>query len=70
MTLSPFDHPDGRFLVLINDRGQRSLWPAALAVPAGWTVEHAADRAGALAYIDQHWTDLGPPRLAGLERRS
>lgn len=68
--LSPFDSPDGRFLVLVNDLGQRSLWPAALDVPAGWTVEHAAGRADALAYIDQRWTDLGPHRLASTERRS
>lgn len=24
----PFDDPDGRFLVLVNDEGQHLLWPA------------------------------------------
>ncbi len=32
---NPFDDEDGEFLVLVNDEGQHSLWPAQLAVPAG-----------------------------------
>ena len=59
--MNPFDDPDGTFLVLVNDEEQHSLWPEALAVPAGWRVAHGpADRAGALEYIEQNWTDLRP----------
>jgi MbtH protein len=59
--MNPFDDPDGTFLVLANDEEQHSLWPAQLAVPAGWRVvfdEHP--RQVCLDYIDQHWTDLRP----------
>ncbi|WP_284209263.1 amino acid adenylation domain-containing protein, partial [Chitiniphilus shinanonensis] len=35
---NPFDDGDGRFLLLVNTAGQRSLWPAFLAVPTGWAV--------------------------------
>jgi uncharacterized protein YbdZ (MbtH family) len=27
------DEPDGRFLVLVNDEEQHSLWPVQMAVP-------------------------------------
>jgi MbtH protein len=72
---NPFDDPDGRFLVLVNDEGQHSLWPVFADVPAGWTVvfgaespgdetgEPGADRAAALEYVEQHWTDMRPRSL-------
>jgi len=51
---NPFDHPDGSFLVLANDDGQCSLWPAFADVPAGWRVVRAAgDRAGAIAFVSR-----------------
>jgi MbtH protein len=34
---SPFDAPTP-FLVLVNDRGDRSLWPEWREVPPGWSV--------------------------------
>jgi uncharacterized protein YbdZ (MbtH family) len=58
---NPFDDEAGQFLVLTNDRAQRSLWPANLEVPAGWAVAHGpATRAGCLAEVEQTWTDLRP----------
>jgi MbtH protein len=61
---NPFDDPDGRFLVLVNDEAQYSLWPAFIEVPAGWTVAHTQDtRQGCLDYIDEHWTDMRPRSL-------
>lgn len=61
---NPFENPDGRFLVLVNDEHQHSLWPAFAEVPAGWRVVHGeADRASCLAYVDEHWTDLRPLSL-------
>ncbi len=59
--MNPFDDPDGTFLVLVNGEEQHSLWPAQLAVPAGWRVVHGEDgRQACLDYIEQHWTDLRP----------
>ncbi|MGH3569162.1 MAG: MbtH family protein [Pseudonocardia sp.] len=61
---NPFEEPDGTYLVLINDEGQYSLWPAFIEVPAGWTVAHPSDtRPACLDYINQHWTDMRPQSL-------
>jgi MbtH protein len=65
-----FDDPDGSFLVLVNQEGQHSLWPQALAVPAGWHRVHGpADRSACLSYVDEHWTDLRPRSLAAAKDR-
>ncbi|MEK8173316.1 MbtH family protein [Streptomyces sp. M19] len=53
--LNPFDDPDGRFLVLANAAGDRSLWPVAVEVPAGWDVVFGEDgRAACLAHVDHN----------------
>ncbi|MCR3728155.1 MbtH family protein [Streptomyces umbrinus] len=65
MSTNPFDDTEGRFLVLVNDEGQHSLWPSFAEVPGGWTVafdEHT--REACLDYIEAHWTDLRPRSLA------
>ncbi|MFF2011020.1 MbtH family protein [Streptomyces sp. NPDC058195] len=65
MSTNPFDDPEGRFLVLVNDEGQHSLWPSFAEVPGGWTVALAErDRAACLEYIEANWTDLRPRSLA------
>ena len=65
MSTNPFDDAEGRFLVLVNDEGQHSLWPAFIAVPAGWQVALAAtDRAACNAFIDANWVDMRPRSLA------
>ncbi|GHD20939.1 MbtH family protein [Streptomyces galbus] len=57
----PFEDESARYRVLLNARGQYSLWPARLAVPAGWDCVHGPDaRAACVAHIDAHWTDLAP----------
>jgi MbtH protein len=62
---NPFDDEGAEFLVLVNDRAQRSLWPAHLDVPAGWSVAHGpATRAACLAHVDDTWSDLRPARSA------
>jgi MbtH protein len=67
MSTNPFDDADGRFLVLVNDENQHSLWPARIDVPAGWTVVFGeASRAGAAAYVEENWTDLRPASLAAI----
>jgi MbtH protein len=58
---NPFDDQDGQFLVLVNDEDQHSLWPAFAEVPAGWSLVHGpGSRDAALAYVEEHWTDLRP----------
>ena len=64
MSSNPFDDPDGRFLVLVNDEGQYSLWPSFADVPGGWSVALTeTDRQSALDYVNKHWTDLRPKSL-------
>lgn len=61
---NPFDDPEGRFLVLVNNEGQHSLWPAFADVPEGWETAHPEDtREACLAYIEKNWTDMRPLSL-------
>ncbi|WP_328430241.1 MbtH family protein [Streptomyces sp. NBC_00443] len=65
MSTNPFDDNEGRFLVLVNDEGQHSLWPSFADVPGGWTVVfHENTREACLEYIESHWTDLRPRSLS------
>ncbi|KUN78002.1 MbtH family protein [Streptomyces griseoruber] len=65
MSTNPFDDADGRFLVLVNDEGQHSLWPSFAEVPGGWTVVlDGGTREACLEYIEANWTDLRPRSLA------
>lgn len=62
--MNPFDDPDGRFVVLVNEQGQHSLWPSFAELPSGWTVTlPTTDRTSALAYVTEHWTDMRPASL-------
>ncbi|WTF59890.1 MbtH family protein [Streptomyces anulatus] len=61
---NPFEDEDGAYLVLVNDEGQHSLWPAFAEVPAGWAVAHQEDtRQACLDYVERNWTDLRPKSL-------
>ncbi|MFD7860474.1 MbtH family protein [Streptomyces microflavus] len=65
---NPFDNEDGVFHVLVNDEGQHSLWPAFVAVPAGWSaVVSDGTRQTCLDYIEENWTDLRPASLAATD---
>ncbi|MGW1031996.1 MbtH family protein [Streptomyces antibioticus] len=62
---NPFEDADGTYVVLVNDEGQYSLWPAFIDVPAGWLTAHQSDtRDACLAYVETHWTDMRPRSLA------
>lgn len=64
MSTNPFDNPDGTYLVVVNDEGQHSLWPAFIEVPAGWTVvQQETDRQSALDYVERNWVDMRPTSL-------
>lgn len=61
---NPFEDADGRYLVIINDEGQHSLWPANLGIPGGWVVVHGSDcRSNCIDYIEENWTDMRPSSL-------
>ncbi|MER6028253.1 MbtH family protein [Streptomyces sp. NPDC001851] len=61
---NPFEDTEGRYLALVNDEGQYSLWPAFAEVPAGWSVALGdSSRAEALEYINDQWTDMRPLSL-------
>jgi MbtH protein len=65
MSTNPFEDPEGRFHVLVNDEGQHSLWPSFADVPAGWRAVFGEDtRAACLEYVERNWTDLRPRSLA------
>ncbi|MFF9088268.1 MbtH family protein [Streptomyces sp. NPDC014991] len=61
---NPFEDEDGRYLVLVNDEGQHSLWPGFAEIPAGWEVAHPEDsRQACLDHIEKNWTDMRPASL-------
>lgn len=57
-----FEDDDERtYLVVRNDKGQFSIWPADRDLPAGWTAEGTnGPKADCLHHIDQVWTNLRP----------
>ena len=64
MTTNPFENPDARYLVLINDEGQHSLWPAFAEVPAGWSVIFGEDgRQECHDFVAKNWVDMRPNSL-------
>uniref|UniRef100_UPI003F49AE26 MbtH family protein n=1 Tax=Nocardia suismassiliense TaxID=2077092 RepID=UPI003F49AE26 len=66
---NPFEDADTLYLVLVNDEGQYSLWPADITVPAGWLTAHDADsRSNSLEYVEAQWTDMRPKSLVRAER--
>lgn len=64
MATNPFEDPDARYFVLINDEGQHSLWPVFADVPTGWEVIFGEDgRQECLDFIEKNWTDMRPKSL-------
>lgn len=58
---NPFERDDRDYLVLVNAKGQHSLWPTFAGIPAGWTTAGPPrTRAECLDHISTHWTDLCP----------
>jgi MbtH protein len=53
-----------RYLVVVNDEGQYSVWWADRALPAGWRATGASGtRDDCLAHIAEVWTDMRPVSL-------
>jgi uncharacterized protein YbdZ (MbtH family) len=61
---NPFEDEGGEFIVLVNDEGQHSLWPAGMDIPNGWSpTGPRGARAICLAWVEEHWTDMRPRSL-------
>ncbi|MBB5873234.1 MbtH protein [Allocatelliglobosispora scoriae] len=53
-----------RFVVVLNDEEQYSLWPADRGLPDGWRVEgFEGGKDECLAHIESVWTDMLPRSL-------
>jgi len=58
---NPFEDDNGEYVVLLNDEGQYSIWPAFRETPAGWTIVGPRGlRKECLDWIDANWTDMRP----------
>lgn len=70
--MNPFDDDQGRFLAVVNEEGQYSLWPAFADVPVGWEIAYGeGTRQACLEFIEHNWTDLRPKSLvAEMSQRS
>lgn len=61
---NPFDNEAGEFLVLVNDEGQYSIWPASIDVPPGWQITGPrGSRQECIDFVDKEWTDMRPKSL-------
>lgn len=51
----------GKYLVVINDEEQYSIWPQSKRMPEGWrAIGEAKSKDECLAYIEQTWVDMRP----------
>ncbi len=61
---NPFEDAEGTYLVLVNDEGQHSLWPAFVPIPDGWaSVLVESSRQECLDYVEENWADMRPRSL-------
>jgi MbtH protein len=61
MATNPFEDADGRYVVLINDEGQHSLWPSHIKQPAGWEqIKGESSKQDCTEFIEANWTDMRP----------
>ncbi|MGW5419823.1 MbtH family protein [Streptomyces sp. NPDC003943] len=52
---------DERFVVVVNDEEQYSLWAEQRELPAGWRAAgFAGTKAECLAHVEEVWTDQRP----------
>lgn len=53
-----------QYVVVCNDEGQYSIWPADTMIPAGWIKAGVHGSKGScLHYISHTWTDMRPLSL-------
>lgn len=64
MSNNPFEDDEAQFLVLVNNEGQYSLWPAFAGIPAGWDrIFGPSERESCLAFTEREWMDMRPLSL-------
>jgi MbtH protein len=62
---------EDRYVVVINDEEQHSIWPTDREIPRGWKpTGFEGDRAACLSNIDAVWSDLRPRSLRDAETTS
>ncbi|MFB7917457.1 MbtH family protein [Streptomyces sp. NPDC056061] len=55
-----------RFVVVINDEEQYSIWAQERELPAGWReAGFSGTREECLAHVDEVWTDMRPLSVRG-----
>ncbi len=55
------ERPSPSYQVVVNQRGQYSIWPLGHPPPAGWRAAPASGtREVCLAYIEETWSSLVP----------
>lgn len=60
---------DDRYLVVVNDEEQFSIWFEERELPVGWTaVGVSGTKEECLAHIEEVWTDLTPRSARGSVR--
>ncbi|MGN8273584.1 MbtH family protein [Pseudomonas sp. SMV71] len=58
------DSPDTRFLVVVNEQEQYSIWPDYRSVPDGWrALDVKGSKQECLDHIEKVWTDMRPLSL-------
>jgi MbtH protein len=58
------DEPADRYVVVVNDEEQYSIWLAGRPVPAGWHEDGmAGSKEQCLRHIEEVWTDMRPSSL-------
>jgi MbtH protein len=68
---NPFEDQNNEYVVLVNDEGQHSLWPAFREVPTGWrAVGPSGQRRECSDWIEANWTDMRPRSLVDAINRS
>lgn len=61
---NPFENENAKYLVLINEEEQYSLWPEAIAVPSGWVACFGPEmKKVCQEFIEDHWQDMRPKGL-------
>ena len=56
--------PEPRYLVVINDEQQYSIWPSGRDLPAGWQPGgKEGTKEECLAFVKEAWTDMRPLSL-------
>src|SRR4051812_19165912 len=62
--MSTNDSGGERYLVVLNDEEQYSIWPEGREIPLGWRAEGTAgSKDECLAHIEKIWTDMRPRSL-------